>query len=252
MPKKNDFKLDVVSVRLVKDAPIYSEHTFNNPADIAAVMGDCMCQFDREVVCVVNLRSDLKPINVHFASVGSLNEAMAHPRELFKSSILSNAASMMLIHCHPSGNVFPSKADTMMTDRMNKLCELMGIPLIDHIIVGGDNREFFSFREKGMIDNPKITLSTDYRTLDIKSPLVAEQGKAMWVWNDYLLPSLVLNINQYKTIPIAIQYLKQSHGMIDWGAMMAMLVLAILPIVIFYIVCQKYIIEGVLAGAVKG
>ena len=165
MPKKNDFKLDVVSVRLVKDAPIYSEHTFNNPADIAAVMGDCMCQFDREVVCVVNLRSDLKPINVHFASVGSLNEAMAHPRELFKSSILSNAASMMLIHCHPS-------------DRMNKLCELMGIPLIDHIIVGGDNREFFSFREKGMIDNPKITLSTDYRTLDIKSPLVAEQGKA--------------------------------------------------------------------------
>ena len=176
MPKKNDFKLDVVSVRLVKDAPIYSEHTFNNPADIAAVMGDCMCQFDREVVCVVNLRSDLKPINVHFASVGSLNEAMAHPRELFKSSILSNAASMMLIHCHPSGNVFPSKADTMMTDRMNKLCELMGIPLIDHIIVGGDNREFFSFREKGMFDNPKITLSTDYRTLDIKSPLVAEQG----------------------------------------------------------------------------
>ena len=133
MPKKNDFKLDVVSVRLVKDAPIYSEHTFNNPADIAAVMGDCMCQFDREVVCVVNLRSDLKPINVHFASVGSLNEAMAHPRELFKSSILSNAASMMLIHCHPSGNVFPSKADTMMTDRMNKLCELMGIPLIDHL-----------------------------------------------------------------------------------------------------------------------
>ena len=137
-----------------------------------------MCQFDREVVCVVNLSSDLKPINVHFASVGSLNEAMAHPRELFKASILSNAASMMLIHCHPSGNIFPSKADTMMTDRMNKLCELIGIPLLDHIIVGGDNRAFFSFKEKGMIDNPRITLSTDYRKLDIKSPLVAEQGKA--------------------------------------------------------------------------
>jgi raffinose/stachyose/melibiose transport system permease protein len=76
--------------------------------------------------------------------------------------------------------------------------------------------------------------------------------EAMWVWNDYLLPSLVLNVNKYKTIPIAIQYLKQSHGQIDWGAMMAALVLAILPIVIFYIACQKYIIEGVLAGAVKG
>ena len=60
------------------------------------------------------------------------------------------------------------------------------------------------------------------------------------------------NINKYKTIPIAIQFLKQSHGQIDWGAMMAVLVLAILPIIIFYIVCQKYIIEGVLAGAVKG
>lgn len=76
--------------------------------------------------------------------------------------------------------------------------------------------------------------------------------QAMWIWNDYLLPSLVLNINKYKTIPIAIQYLKQSHGQIDWGAMMAVLVLAILPIVVFYLFCQKYIIEGVLAGAVKG
>ncbi len=76
--------------------------------------------------------------------------------------------------------------------------------------------------------------------------------QAMWIWNDYLLPSLVLNIKKYKTIPIAVQYLKQSHGQIDWGAMMAVLVLAITPIVIFYIICQKYIVEGVLAGAVKG
>lgn len=84
MTEKNDFKLDVVSIRLVKEAPIYSEQSFNKPEEVAAVMGECMCQFDREVVCVVNLSSDLKPINVHFASVGSLNEAMAHPRELFK------------------------------------------------------------------------------------------------------------------------------------------------------------------------
>ena len=114
MSEKNDFKLDVVSIRLVKEAPIYSEQSFDKPEEVAAVMGDCMCQFDREVVCVVNLSSDLKPINVHFASVGSLNEAMAHPRELFKASILSNAASMMLIHCHPSGNIFPSKADMVL------------------------------------------------------------------------------------------------------------------------------------------
>lgn len=73
----------------------------------------------------------------------------------------------------------------------------------------------------------------------------------MWVWNDYLLPNLVIG-TEYKTIPIAIQYLKSGYGGIDMGAMMAMLVLAIIPIVIFYLACQKYIIEGVIAGAVKG
>ena len=76
--------------------------------------------------------------------------------------------------------------------------------------------------------------------------------QVMWIWNDYLLPYLVLDIRKWKTIPIAIQYLKGGYGSIDWGAMMAMLVLAILPIIIFYGICQKYIIEGVVAGAVKG
>ncbi len=76
--------------------------------------------------------------------------------------------------------------------------------------------------------------------------------QAMWIWNDYLLPYLVLDIKRFKTIPIAIQYLRGGYGSVDMGAMMAMLVLAIIPIVIFYIFCQKYIIEGVVAGAVKG
>jgi raffinose/stachyose/melibiose transport system permease protein len=73
----------------------------------------------------------------------------------------------------------------------------------------------------------------------------------MWIWNDYLLPYLVIGTN-YRTIPIAVQYLLGGYGSIDMGAMMAMLVLAIVPIVIFYLLCQKYIIEGVVAGAVKG
>lgn len=74
---------------------------------------------------------------------------------------------------------------------------------------------------------------------------------AMWIWNDYLLPYLVLD-SDYKTIPIAIQYLQDGYGSIDRGYMMALLVIAILPIVIFYVTCQKYIIRGVAAGAVKG
>ncbi len=76
--------------------------------------------------------------------------------------------------------------------------------------------------------------------------------ETMWIFNDYLLPYLVLDIKKYKTIPIAIQYLKGGYGSIDMGAMMAMLVLSIIPIVIFYLSLQKYIIKGVAAGAVKG
>lgn len=76
--------------------------------------------------------------------------------------------------------------------------------------------------------------------------------ETMWIFNDYLLPYLVLDIRKYKTIPIAIQYLRGGYGSIDMGAMMAMLVLSIIPIIIFYLSLQKYIIKGVVAGAVKG
>jgi len=76
---------------------------------------------------------------------------------------------------------------------------------------------------------------------------------AMWIWNDYLLPYLVIGLStKYKTIPVAVQYLVGSYGSKDIGAMMALLVLSIIPIIIFYLACQKYIIEGVVAGAVKG
>ncbi len=74
----------------------------------------------------------------------------------------------------------------------------------------------------------------------------------MWVWNDYLLPVLVLDINKYRTIPIHIQYLQGSYGTVDLGAMMALIFLAIIPVVVFYLTCQKHIIRGVAAGAVKG
>ena len=74
----------------------------------------------------------------------------------------------------------------------------------------------------------------------------------MWVWNDYLLPYLVLDRTQYMTIPIHIQYLKGSYGTVDLGATMALILLSIIPVIVFYLLCQKYIIKGVAAGAVKG
>lgn len=75
---------------------------------------------------------------------------------------------------------------------------------------------------------------------------------AMWIWNDYLLPYLLLNTSDTKTLPMAIQYLRGGYGSIDMANMMAMIVLSIIPIIIFYLVCQKYIIKGIVAGAVKG
>ena len=76
--------------------------------------------------------------------------------------------------------------------------------------------------------------------------------QVMWIWNDFLLPYLVLDLNKYKTISIAIQYMKGSYGRVDMGAVMAALILAVIPVIIFYLSCQKHIIKGVAAGAVKG
>ena len=76
--------------------------------------------------------------------------------------------------------------------------------------------------------------------------------EAMWIWNDFLLPYLVLDIKEFKTISIVIQYMKGSYGRVDMGAIMACLIMAIIPVVVFYLCAQKYIVKGVAAGAVKG
>jgi raffinose/stachyose/melibiose transport system permease protein len=74
----------------------------------------------------------------------------------------------------------------------------------------------------------------------------------MWIWNDYLLPYLVLDIKKYMTIPMLIQYFRGSYGSVEMGPLMASIMLTVLPVIIVYLVCQKYIIKGVIAGAVKG
>ena len=90
--------------------------------------------------------------------------------------------------------------------------------------------------------------------LPMLKPTIISVGilELKWVWNDYLLPYLVLDITEYRTIPIHVQYLKGSYGTVDLGATMAVIMMAILPIIIVYLFCQKYIIKGVAAGAVKG
>ena len=109
--------------------------------------------------------------------------------------------------------------------------------------------------EAAMIDGCNPLQTYFYIVLPILKPtsITVAILNAMWIWNDYLLPYLVIGLStKYKTIPVVIQMLVGSNGNRDMGAMMAMLVLAIIPIIIFYLVCQKHIIEGVVAGAVKG
>ena len=177
MEIREDFKLDVVSVRLVRDAPIYSEKKINGPEDAVFLIGNELRDMDREVTCLVSLRSDGTPINCNFVSIGTLNCSLVHPRELFKAAILSNAQGILLVHNHISGNLAPSAEDILLTDRLNRLCVMMGIPLHDHVIVGGDNLQYYSFRENSMIKQAEIHYTTDPGRIEWNCGRVAEKGR---------------------------------------------------------------------------
>jgi len=166
-------KLEQVAIRMVEQPPLYSKEPMNNPDTAIRVMNEFLSQMDRELFCIVNLQADLTPINMNIVSVGSLNEALINPREIFKSAILSNAHSMMLIHNHPSGNLTPSTSDIQTTARMQELGELMGISLVDHIITGRDGN-YYSFRDKGEFPDSRIRFSTRVEDIDLTKGMVTE------------------------------------------------------------------------------
>ena len=166
-------KLEQVAIRMVEQPPLYSNEPMNNPDAAIRVMNEFLSQMDRELFCIVNLQADLTPINMNIVSVGSLNEALINPREIFKSAILSNAHSMMLIHNHPSGNLTPSTSDIQTTARMQKLGELMGISLVDHIITGR-NGNYYSFRDKGEFPDSRVRFSTRVEDIDLTKGMVTE------------------------------------------------------------------------------
>ena len=166
-------KLEQVAIRMVEQPPLYSNEPMNNPDVAIRVMNEFLSQMDRELFCIVNLQADLTPINMNIVSVGSLNEALINPREIFKSAILSNAHSMMLIHNHPSGNLTPSTSDIQTTARMQELGELMGISLVDHIITGRDGN-YYSFRDKGEFPDSRVRFSTRVEDIDLTKGMVTE------------------------------------------------------------------------------
>ena len=173
MTMSENYKLEQVGIRMVKEPPLYSTEPMNTPEAAVRVMAEALKQFDREVLCVVNLRSDLKPINMNVVSMGTLDQSLAHPREILKSIVLSNAGSVMLMHNHPSGQLQPSKEDVALTDRMQKICTLLGVPILDHIIIGNSD-QYYSFKEHGTIRIPRISYAKSEHSINLGNQTVEE------------------------------------------------------------------------------
>lgn len=149
MNKEVQDSLKQVGIRMVEEPPLLSPEPMDNPEAAVRVLGEWLSEMDRELFCVVNLNSHLTPINMNVVSMGTLNTVYVNPRETMKSAILSNAAYLMLVHNHPSGSLNPSREDITITDRIQNAASIMGIPVLDHIIVGR-NQEFFSLRENNV------------------------------------------------------------------------------------------------------
>lgn len=177
-------KLNQVAIRMIEQPPLYSKEPMNNPEAAIHVMRDFLQEMDRELVCIVNLQSDLRPINMNIVSVGALNQSLTHPREVMKSAILSNAAGMMIIHNHPSGNLNPSKDDISVTDRLRQAGELLGISLYDHIIVGR-GKEYFSFHERRILKDTSMHYTDNIDELQIPR-MVAESEQVSDQTSEYV------------------------------------------------------------------
>ena len=143
------YVLNQVSVRLKlqEEAPLYSTTQIDTPQRAIEVMKDMMKDLDREYVYVVNMDGASHPINFSVVSIGTINASPVCMRELLKTAILSNAASLLMFHNHPGADATPSREDHMTTAKVMAAAEAMGFTLLDHIIVAGCTGEYFSYKE---------------------------------------------------------------------------------------------------------
>lgn len=176
MAKKQN-ELKNVAVRLVEQPSFLSDEKIGCPEDAVRILGKELKDYDREVLCVVNLNTKNRPINASVVSMGIVDGALAHPREIMKTAILSNAARILLLHNHISGDVTPSRQDIQLTDRLQKVCEMIGIPLADHVIVGGN--QYFSFQEKSILPMETIRYTDSLDEIKIGKSKVAEEKNSV-------------------------------------------------------------------------
>ena len=145
--------VDLVNVRLIRESTLYTDKLITSPRDAADLMANELVLYDREVMCVLNLNTKGGVLNMNIVSMGTINASLVSPREVFKASILSNAASIIICHNHPSGEPTPSREDVLLTQRLKNAGELLGIELLDHVIVGGVTGKRFSFMEEEIMES---------------------------------------------------------------------------------------------------
>ena len=144
MPAK---RVDIVSLKLVKESSVlYETRKISNPYDAYRLAKNFLVDSDREKFVVVCLDTKNQPISIDIVSIGTVNSAIVHPREVFKVAVLSNASKIICFHNHPSGSTEFSKEDEVITNRLQKCGEILGIEVVDHIVVGDDGK-YFSFKE---------------------------------------------------------------------------------------------------------
>ena len=148
----NPNELQVVNIRMVKEPSLYSEDKITCPEDAVKVIAKELETYDREVFAVLNLKTNGQPINFNICSVGTLDASLVSPRETLKSCLLSNAASFICLHVHPSGSLSPSIEDKDVTRRLMEAGDILGVRMIDHLIVAGGSGLVFSFKSEGLMD----------------------------------------------------------------------------------------------------
>ena len=168
----NSLRQVEVRLKLIDGPPLYCGTNVHSPKDALNLMASLLKDLDREYFCVVNLDASGVPLNFNTVSIGDIASAMVPIQNVFKSAILSNASKVMCFHNHPSGDIEPSDQDITVTKRVAAIGNLMNIPVIDHIIIGGNTGCYYSFCEK----DPDI-LKTKVKFEETERSLAAEPEK---------------------------------------------------------------------------
>lgn len=143
-------RINFISLRVVKEKSVIYENGFiRSPQDSYRCIKPFLECKDREYFIVVTLDTKNQPTSINICHIGNLNSSIVHPREVFKTAVLSNAASILIAHNHPSGVVDPSREDKEITKRLVSAGNIIGIEVLDHLIIGDD--KYLSFKEQGLI-----------------------------------------------------------------------------------------------------